>query len=412
MRILWMAPYVPWPADHGGKIRLSSLVEGLEALGHEVELWARRPANPGASSRAASYCFDGRSRRQHRVRAVLSPLPEPAWENFDPSAVDAFVEACRRNDVVIFEQSHMGAWARHVPAGKPLVVDTQNVETQLTWDISRTFPRLITRLRLRWDSIRFRRLERRLLSAASLGVAVSEADAQAFRRLGAQSELVVVPSGVDIDYHRPASDAAVPGRMLFTGTLGYAPNLDAMLWFCDEVLPRVRSKLGIAHVQLVGGCAPDALQDRHSPARGIELVGYVPDVRPYMAHAQLFLIPLRMGGGTRLKAVEAMAAGVPIVSTSLGVAGINLGSPPVVTIADGAEAFAEACVAMLADDVARREQAGAARGHVVAHYAWPDIALGLHRHLQRLVAGCQPTSQVAPIRGRRRRLRAFSRRSS
>jgi len=169
-----------------------------------------------------------------------------------------------------------------------------------------------------------------------------------------------------------------------TGTMGYAPNLDAAMWIYHEILPGVRHRIPDARVSLVGSC-PGELSRLHNPALGFDVVGYVDDVRPHMQAADVFLMPLRMGGGTRLKALEAMAAGVPIVSTSLGVEGLELGNPSTVSIGETTDELVELCVRLLNDSAIRQQQAARARAVVEEKYSWKQIVGAFHRDLVRLL---------------------------
>jgi glycosyltransferase involved in cell wall biosynthesis len=222
------------------------------------------------------------------------------------------------------------------------------------------------------------RYEAAALAAAAATVAVSEADKQAMLRIAPQGRITVISNGIDLDEYRPSAalpDAAAP-RLVFTGKMDYRPNVDAALWFAAEVLPLIAAQEPAAVLQLVG-MNP---HPRLDPLRGqpnIEITGAVDDTRPYIAAAAVYLIPMRVGGGTRFKALEAMACARPIVSTALGVEGIPVHHEQEMLIADTPSAFAAQVLRLIADlrsGGALAQRLGAtARRFVEERYGWTTI---------------------------------------
>jgi glycosyltransferase involved in cell wall biosynthesis len=188
------------------------------------------------------------------------------------------------------------------------------------------------------------------------------------------------PSGADIenlgyvDHTQNRSD-----RLIMTGTLGYLPNLDAATWFIDRILPLVRERRPSAKLVLVGASPPASMTRR--AAIDVEVVGRVPDVQPYLDGGDLFIAPLREGGGSRLKLLEAFAVGLPTVATTVASAGIDAVAGTHLAIADDEAAFADAVVRLLEDSGARGALAQAARRLVEDRYDWRSIALAYERDL-------------------------------
>jgi glycosyltransferase involved in cell wall biosynthesis len=180
--------------------------------------------------------------------------------------------------------------------------------------------------------------------------------------------VAVVPNAVDLDYFTPSGDDIVPGSILFTGLLSYRPNLDAILFFLDEVLPLVRARCPEAVLTVVGHGEHRDLERIRRP--GVVVTGRVPDVRPYLDAAAVVAVPLRMGGGTRLKVVEAMAMGKAIVSTSLGCEGINVRDGEHLVVADTPAVLAEAIAALLLDGTRGAELGRRARQLAEEQYSW------------------------------------------
>jgi glycosyltransferase involved in cell wall biosynthesis len=183
-----------------------------------------------------------------------------------------------------------------------------------------------------------------------------------------------VPNGVDIQEYAPRDGVGGAGvELVFTGKMDYRPNVDAALWFADEILPRVRAQAPEARFVVVG-------QSPHVRLRSLDgrpdvvLTGRVVDVKPYIERACVYVAPLRMGGGTRLKVLQAMAMGKAIVSTSLGCDGIDAQSGRAVWLANAPQEFADAVVRLMHDDTLRRDFGAEARALAVARYDWSQIA--------------------------------------
>ena len=210
--------------------------------------------------------------------------------------------------------------------------------------------------------------------------AVSESDAAALRRLAPDKEIDVVPNGVDTQAYAPsaaraAGDCATAATvdLVFTGKMDYRPNVDAALWFADEILPRVRAQVPNARFVVVGQNPHSRLQPLARRA-AVWLTGQVDDIRPYVAGACVYVAPLRMGGGTRLKVLQAMAMAKPIVSTTLGCNGIQAQDGREALLADSPQNFAAAVVRLTRDEALRRELGAHARALAVARYDWSHIA--------------------------------------
>jgi glycosyltransferase involved in cell wall biosynthesis len=228
---------------------------------------------------------------------------------------------------------------------------------------------------LRFEGEAVRRFERIL--------AVSDADRETLLRLyGPLPPVDVVPTGVDTTYFAPLDGDERPGRLAFTGSMDWLPNEDAMLWFAREILPRVRRHEPSASLAIVGRM-PTAAVRRLGAEAGIEVTGRVEDVRPHVAAAPVYVVPLRVGGGTRLKIFEAMAMGKAIVSTTIGAEGLPVRAGEHLLIADTPAEFADAVLRLLRDGRERRRLGSAARSLVVERYDWSAAARVLEASLLR-----------------------------
>jgi glycosyltransferase involved in cell wall biosynthesis len=227
------------------------------------------------------------------------------------------------------------------------------------------------------------------VSGADAVVAVSRADATALRRVGTPRRLTVVPNGVDTAA-LPLREGDGDGRsVLFTGTMDYRPNVDAVTWFVETVWPRVRSRRPDARFEIVGR-APRPAVRALGAVEGVEVVGEVPAVEPYFRRAMAYVAPLRIGGGSRLKLLEAFAYGTPVVTTSLGAEGIDMTADRDALVVDAPDAFADALVGLLTDPARARALALAGRRLVEERYDWQALAPRLEQLYEELAGAAAP----------------------
>jgi glycosyltransferase involved in cell wall biosynthesis len=232
---------------------------------------------------------------------------------------------------------------------------------------------------LQWR--RLRSYEARVCQLADRVLACSAADASALKRLVPGLQVVVVPNGVDISHYEPGDVAPAPLRdqaLVFTGKMDFRPNVDAVLWFCSQVWPLVRQSEPDAQFYIVGR-DPHPRLGPLTGMPGVTLTGFVDDIRPYIAAACVYVVPLLTGGGTRLKVLEAMAMGKALISTRLGCEGIDAQPGRDLVLADEAGEFALQVVALLRD-ASRREALGrAARTFVERYFDWPIVTAPLEQ---------------------------------
>jgi glycosyltransferase involved in cell wall biosynthesis len=215
------------------------------------------------------------------------------------------------------------------------------------------------------------RAERRCAHNVDLLLANSDRDRQVFQQeLGVQ-QVEVIPNGVDITEFSPAQTSGQPATVLFTGLMSYYPNQQAIRWFLDEVFPLLLTKVPNARLVVAGARPPAWLTARSNSM--LEVTGEVTDMRPYFERARVVIAPLMIGGGTRVKILEAQAMGRPVVSTSLGAEGLNMSDGHSILIADDAPSFAEQVARLLTDDDFASKMSLNARKRVVSDYDWNRI---------------------------------------
>jgi glycosyltransferase involved in cell wall biosynthesis len=407
LRILWTMPYLPWPTTSGGKCRQYNLLRRMAERGHRITLLvqSKSPLDEEARVRLAPLVerlivLPRRALRHPQTlwHAALSPWPLLTTVNGHASALAARFDALLSEgnwDVVQIEHSYSfqpfeSALVRH---RQPFVLCEHNVESQLGAATYGKWPALLRPL-ARYDQWRARRWERRVLSQAGVVAAVTEADALAMARLSGGRPVGVVANGVDTRAFARVTPAVGSGKVLFVGNYEYAPNLDAVEWALAEVLPRLWCQLPDTRFIVCGHALPEAWPRRFADTR-IEWRGYVSDLTEVQAEAAAFLAPLRAGGGSKLKVLEALAAGLPLISTLEGVSGLEIVDGVHARLAATADGLAEALVAVLSRPDHARALGEAGRGHVVARFDWCATVAELESLYEHL-----PTSRLRGAWGR------------
>lgn len=391
MRILWVKVGGLWPLTSGGRLRSFNIVNEL-AHRHEVSVLTThaRGEDPrdlecrlAHCRRVESFPFDWPKWRSARFPAVLmrswlSRLPVEVWKQQVPALRYRIRELLQAGKIDVCVADFLVA-VPNIPRERriPIVFFAHNVDHLL-------FRRLCRAHRLPWFRIpleiewrKERRYEARTCRNAELTVAVSPEDRQAFRRLAPEGRICDVPTGVDINYFSPRGAVrgnAQPVReLVFTGSMDYYPNEDGVRYFIAEILPLIRARSPDIGVTIVGR-APTGRLCREAEAAAVTVTGRVADVRPYIASATVYVVPIRIGGGTRLKVFEALAMGKAVVSTSIGVEGLPLGDGTHFLAADSPQAFADAVTGLVWDGEKRRRLGEAGRRLMEERYAWPRVA--------------------------------------
>lgn len=374
MRVLFAVPWVPHPPDAGGRTRTWSL---LRETARRAELHLRVVLEPGrgeadlAPLAEVAASVRGFPRGDPGRGAWLRSRPERwfASPELARELARELADGERPFDVVHLDDAALlpalPARARH---GAAVVVHHHRLHSAAP----RALPG-VDGWRAALEVPRLRRLEARGAREGDLQVFCGEDDARAFAARHPRAPLAVVPSGFDPErFFADASVARERDLVLFLGTLSYPPNVDALRWLVREILPGVRAVRPAARLAIVGhDGGPDVTA---LAGEGVELVGGVDDPRPWLARASALAVPLRVGGGTRLKIVEALACATPVVSTSIGAQGLALAHGEHLHLADHAPAFARTLAQVLEhpDRAARLAEAGRAR--VAERYPWSRLA--------------------------------------
>lgn len=383
MQLLFVTPDLPHPPHQGRAIRNFHLIRAAAAR-HTVDLLSFAAApDPGPLAglcrRIELVPLPERSLAR-RLALLAGPQPDLVGRLPSPefSARLRSLLAAGGYDLIQVEGLEVADYALRQPAAAGrLVYDAHNVEHRL----QQRLYQIDARSPARWgraaysllQSLKLRAYERRLLLRSKHVIACSALDAAALRTLHRQAQITVVPNGVDTGYFQPDGARPDPGSLVFTGTMSFRPNIDGCLWFIERILPRIRNRHPQAHFSVIGHSPPLELRQWDARLQEVEVTGWVEDVRPYVRRAELYVAPLRVGGGTRLKVLEAMAMGKPVVGTATGVEGLDLDPASAVVAGDDDYELAEAVNGLLGRPRAQAELGRRARLTVESRYAWEIV---------------------------------------
>ncbi|MEI6043700.1 MAG: glycosyltransferase [Chloroflexota bacterium] len=406
-KVLLLTPQTPYPPDQGAPIRNFSFVRYLGSSSeYELNLLTFARSEEGDGSEAAwnelqKYCYrvevvavpPTRSKFQRLKAQVLGQQPDLALRLGSAKFASILKEwlwqeqfevvQCEGLELAPFVLKAFENWKGPRPR---LVLDEHNAEYLLQRRVYQSeralgFRRLPAALYSLLQAQRLYDYEAKALRFFDRAIAVSENEQAALSRLAPDTTIEVIPNGIDLEEFAPGANAEEATQLVFTGTMDFRPNVDAVTWFARLVWPMIRQARPEARFIIVGR-RPDPAVEALKGIPGIEVTGRVADARPYLRQSTLFVLPMRMGGGVRFKLLEALAMGKAVVTTSFGADGVPLTAGREAVFADNPLDFAQHCLALL-DDPAQRIRLGeAGRAFVAAHFDWRSLAPSLDRVLK------------------------------
>ncbi|HOK53794.1 MAG TPA: glycosyltransferase family 4 protein [Armatimonadota bacterium] len=398
MNLLIVSQWFPCPPINGARQRAFHLLHGL-AANHEVRFlsFAQNPSDMERTHELTQVCREvvvvPRTEYKPSVfnglRALFSSRPRSSLATYSPIMAQVIREQlhAHRFDAAIALTTVAGEYLRSVKV--PTILDNDNVDTAYFRRLVQMVDSPLAQFRRKLTWVKVARYEKRLVASFNATTVVSEDDRQELARLVPdkhnQGVVHVVPNGVDLrllDYQGPVVDSRA---IIFTGALTYQANLDAARYFCREILPKIRSSVPDVRVLITGSHA--GVDITPLVDAGAELTGFVDDIRPLVAGSAALIVPLRIGGGTRLKILEAMALGTPVVSTSLGAAGIGVKHEETALLADDPEQFASCTVRLMQDRMLRERISSNAKSYVAANFGWNRCVEALENVLDSVVIG-------------------------
>ncbi|MGB3715262.1 MAG: glycosyltransferase family 4 protein [Candidatus Promineifilaceae bacterium] len=398
MKILFISPTFPVPIS-GGRTRLYNIIKQL-SIRHEVSLISfLQPSDQDYIGQIEPFCenlelvqiedYASAGKWRNRVRGwgqiLLSNRPKyvqtfPVEEMRHP--LRRMLED-RAYDVVGFEQLFLVELKSELHNIPSLLIE-QNIESDISARRMQQADNPVHKLRDRLIWQRLVQFERHWLRQFPVCVAVSPHDADRIGELAPAQSVIVVPNGVDCEYFDAESNDRSLNTVLFFGSLSYQPNIDAVIWFCHEVWPHVHSALPDIEFEIVG-LQPGPRIARLADLPGVHLTGFVPDIRQKLWSSSLSVVPLRIGGGTRIKILEAMAASCPVVSTAIGAEGLEVEDGKHLQIANSGKEFIDKTVELLKSPDKRAKLAQAGRELTVEKYDWQVLAPRLEYALAKTI---------------------------
>jgi len=388
MRILWLKTEVLHPVDKGGKIRTYNMLKELKRE-HEVTYLTLDDGTASAEDKknASEYCHE------------LICIPHARREKFTPGfyaellmnlvsphayAIKKYESRAMRREIV--ERDRQGAFdllvcdflapAANVPADltTPSVLFQHNVEAMIWKRHYEVQSNPVKKAYLYGQWQKMRRFERDMCRRFDSVIAVSADDREQMKDEYGAEAVFDVPTGVDTEFFRPAGNVKPqPHSLVFTGSMDWLPNDDAIRYFTREIMPLIKNKVPDVTLTVVGRSPAPALVDLSKEDSSLIITGRVDDVRPYMEDAAAYIVPLRIGGGTRLKIFEAMAMGKAVVSTTVGAEGLPLTSGVELLLADEPATFADAVVSVLTNQGYAAELGQRAAAVVRENFGWKQV---------------------------------------
>ena len=383
MKILWVKTDFLHPTDRGGQIRTLETLRRLHPR-HEVHYLAYdNPAQPEGLARANEYCsyvYPVAHRIPEKtspaffaqlLKGLVSPLPVAVarWQSSAFAQKYAEVTRLHKFDSIVCDFLFP---ASNIHQLSPCTLFQHNVEA-IIWERHAEQGR--TPLHRWYFGLQAKRMaayEGQVCRAVRNIIAVSASDAQIMRDRYQAPRAASVPTGVDVDFFRPSGPAPPQADLIFLGSMDWMPNIDGMRWFADEIWPLILQRRPQTTLAIVGRKPAPAIQAL-ARKTGIAVTGTVPDVRPWLHGGKISIVPLRIGGGTRLKIYESMAAQVPVVSTAIGAEGLDWSDGQNILIADSPTNFANRCLQLLEDPTQAQKLAQDAFRLVDQHYSWQAI---------------------------------------
>lgn len=386
MKILWVKSDFLHPTTKGGQIRTLEMLRRLNR-DHEVHYVAfANSSDSEGVTKSSQYCRraypiqlnvpDHSSPRFYMqlARGLFSRVPV-AVARYRSTAMEKMIASIRQSNDFGALVCDFLVPSVNIPDMQNFVLFQHNVETTI-WERHVEHARdSLRRAYLRLQANRMRDYEREICARALHTIAVSSVDAALMRKRFGISKISEVATGVDIDYFQPSAERVDPvADLVFIGSMDWLPNIQGVRWFVDEVFPLILQKRPSCTVAIVGRKPTPEIVELAGRFPGIQVTGTVPDVRPFLWGAAASIVPIHIGGGTRLKIYESMAAKVPVVSTSVGAEGLVVENGGNILIADTAAEFADRCLDLIENPSLSRSIREAAWNMVASRFSWDYIA--------------------------------------
>jgi sugar transferase (PEP-CTERM/EpsH1 system associated) len=378
MDILYVTSNLPFPPTDGPRIRLFSFIRSLAQRHHiSVLSFLRTTEDAHAVEALRAYCADVQVIRRkpgyspwRLVRGLLGPTAFGVINYYDPDMASLIKKLMRQRslNIVQAEGIQMAQYCLNLSCST--IIDLHNIESRVMKRFAKVEPNPLKRA---YAEVTWRKLvhyEQKVYSRFSHCLTCSEEDQKVVGEWAGTERVTVIPNGVDVKQYSLDGHSSEPGdRLVFVGRMDYHANVDGVKWFCKEILPYIRSRRPTVVFQIVGVHPTKQILQLARPDQ-VEVTGPVDDIRPYLRQAKVVVAPLRVGGGTRFKILEALAMGKAVVSTSVGSEGIAVTSGHELLIADSPREFADQVIRALEGDELRLRLGLLGRRLVEDRYSW------------------------------------------
>ena len=379
MNILYLCHRFPYPPTSGGKIRSFNMIRHLSAAGHQVSVCSlvRSPEEAELGQGIAPYCADfsmGVVVEWLQVLRMVVRLPVPTPSSmgyfYSPAMADQVDEllVSRRWDLIFVHSSSVAQYVEHVN-DVPKILDFADMDSQkwLEYANYKSFP---LSLGYRYEGAKMLAAEKRLATRFDLCTVTTRAEWNTLQSYGTGADADWFPNGADAEYFCPSNVPYDPDTISFIGRMDYYPNQECMTRFCAEIWPLLKS-IRPALKLLIVGAAPSPAMRQLGNIQGVTVTGTVPDVRPYLRQSALMVAPLNIARGVQNKILEAMAMGVPVVTSRLAAAGVDAESGAHFLVADAPQDCVQAILSVISNPAERQRLALAGRQRLLSHHAWP-----------------------------------------
>jgi glycosyltransferase involved in cell wall biosynthesis len=385
MKVLVIDEEFPYPLNSGKRIRTFNLIRRL-AERHEIIYLCRENLEnndsvKGITIRRVSSPIPRKSGPWFYIRLALnltSRLPYVVSSHYSDDFEHETLKLAQAVDVVHCEWTPY-AWSMRKLFPCPSVLATHNVESQIWERYYRNENNPFKKFYIHQQWQKLTRFEKWACSQFSQITAVSEKDKKTLEQQYGTKNVTVVPNGVDVNYFAPQESDIRPYNMVFTGSMDWRPNQDAVVYFLDSIYPLIQKNLPEVSFTVVGRNPPAWLATKGKGFRNVEFTGTVDDVRPYIARSSLYIVPLRIGGGSRLKILEALAMSKPVLSTTIGAEGLKVKNGETIAISDVPFSFAITAIEMMKRPERCAYLGENGRHLVVKEYSWDSIAVILEK---------------------------------
>ena len=383
MKILILSPTLPYPLTDGGRIRVYNLLKQI-ALDNDVSILAletqdtdRENINKIQELGVNVHLVDNDTiPPKVSINTILSSLINRQPITVTRYNISSYKQKFRElldthiYDVVHYEMLHTAQF--HVEADLPSVLSLQNVDSAIWGRLQQETMNPFYKFAY-WTQFRvFKRYERTLSPKFDVVTCTSDIDAAVYSQYCSENRVEIIPNGVDVAHFSPETTSQALAHLIYIGSMDWYPNEDAVTFFAEDILPLIQKSVPDVKFTIVGGNPSERVQQL-AHEKGIEVTGRVPEIKPYFNEATIFVVPLRIGSGTRLKILEALAMGKAVVSTTVGAEGLSLQNRDEIIIADEPVAFAEEVVHLLTIPSLRREIGENGRNRVEQDYDWRNI---------------------------------------